>query len=621
MEDTPTGDHQHTDHCDNGACERLDAEGEVAAARLILDGGDLEHAAKHVGGAVGADPALPEAYEVLAELTAKAGGAQAALELFPQSVTYAGSHACRAALLAAVGRSSDAFFLLGAIIGAVPSLPWASAAWLEALATPETAAALSAEQVGTALAHVTQAIDDPAPEPTRSYIAPYYAVVREVVALHPEAKPMVCMASSLARRMDDLDTAIAWAKTVADVRLGPDRDAIGAAVLGSALRRAGRVEEAIDVLRKTVREDPSQTTLAVDLAETLGIAGRPAEGVAVLDRVLKDSPNHEKAAPAILGLRYQQDENAAHLVALHDHLRRNPGHGYAGHLLEQLCSDKPWLGRNEQAQEATVKGIHMFMESNEPGSDSRISMKLSGLEAPSSVLAGRLVAPHFSVEHEKIHEPDPRLATRPVGVQPWRFEGTVPYPAVPEPSTKAVDLVRDLAAHHWGTPAALYDRAGALAGLPLDDLVGVLVHPPSPMDAPWPDKLATKAPDHWLRAVQVIACTGIAHYRTDQPWAGSERREALLDLLDGTEDWICEAAAMALVTVGWTQPETRGDVGERIVARYRLAARAAQTRRVEILDSLGSLTKSCGWLAAGPAGSEGSAGAAPARRRKLFGRR
>ncbi|MEY9889920.1 tetratricopeptide (TPR) repeat protein [Catenulispora sp. MAP5-51] len=606
------GNHHHTNHCDDGSCERLNAEGEVAVARLILDSGDLVHAAKHVGGAVGADPALPEAYEVLAELVAEAGGAQSALDLFPQSVTYAGSHACRAAVLAAVGRTSEAVFLLGAIIGAVPDLPWASVAWLEALATPAAAAALDPAQVGTALAHVTQAIGDPAPEPTRSYVAPYYALVREVVAQHPEQKAMVCMASSLARRMDDLDTAIAWAKTAVDIRYGPDRDALGAAMLGSALRRAGRVEEAIDVLQKVVRADWSQSTLAVELAELLGSADRPAEGIAVLERVLKSAPNHEKAAPAILALRYRLDADAAHLVALHDHLRHNPGHGYAGHLLQQLCADKPWLGRDDYAGEATVKGVRQLMESDDPGTENRVGIRLSAMEAPSSVLTGRLVAPNFFVEHEKVHEPDPRLPTRPVHIQPWRFEETVPYPAVPAPSQKAADLAHELATHHWGTPAALYDHAAALAGLPLDDLIGLLVHPPSPVDAPWPDNLAAKYPDFWVRAVQVLACTGIAHYRTDQPWLTSDRRETLLDLLDGPEDWICEAAAMALVTVGWTHPETRADVAHHVTARYQAAAQAGRTRRVEILESLERLTKSCSWTAAG---------GAPAPRRKLFGRR
>lgn len=606
-----TGTHQHTNHCDTGACERLTAEGEVAAARLILDGGDLHHAAQHVGAAVGADPALPEAYEVLAELVAKAGGAQATLDLFPRTVTYVGSHACRAALLAAVGRTSEAVFLLGAVIGAVPNLPWASAAWLEALTTPQAAAALDPAHVGTALARLTQAIGDPAPEPTRSHVAPYYALVREVVARHPRHEAMVCMASSLARRMDDLDTAIAWARTVVDARFGPDRDALGAAMLGSALRRAGRVEETIDVLSKVYREDPSQTLLAVELAEALGLAGRPAEGVTVLERVLKAAPNHEKAAPAILALRYENDHDTAHLVALHDHLRRNPGHSHAGYLLQRLCADQPWLGRPDHAGEATAKAARVLMERKAPGTDEGVTLRLSGLEAPSSVLAARLVVPNFTVEHETIHQPDPRLPTRPVTIQPWRFEDTVPHPAVPEPSQKAVDLARDLAIHHWGTPPALHDHAAALAGLPLQDLIGLLVHPPSPMDAPWPEDLATQVPDFWLRAVQVLACTGIAHHRTDQPWAASERRATLLELLDGTEDWICEAAAMALVTVGWTRPETRADVLERVTARHRAAAAAARTRRVEILPSLELLVKACGWTSAGAA----------APRRKLFGRR
>ena len=66
--------HTHTDACDTGCCERLEAEGEVAVARLILDGGDLAHAADHVAGAIGTDPSLPEAHEALAELVARSAG-------------------------------------------------------------------------------------------------------------------------------------------------------------------------------------------------------------------------------------------------------------------------------------------------------------------------------------------------------------------------------------------------------------------------------------------------------------------------------------------------------------------------------------------------------------------
>lgn len=596
MDETGPEGHEHTGTCDTGCCDQLEAEGEIAVARLVMDGGDLAHAANHVGGAVGTDPSLPEAYEALAELVARAGGAEAALELFPPSVSYVGSHACRAALLAAVGRPSEAVFLLGAVIGTAPADPWASAAWLAALTTPEAAAGLDPDAVSSALAHVTQAIADPARDPVRAAVAPYYALVREVVGRHPDHKPLVCLASSLARRMDDLDTAIAWARSAADFRTEPAGDALGAAMLGSALRRAGRPEEAITLWRKTVREQPSQTFLAVNLAETLAGVGRPAEGLAVLEPVVRAVPDHPKAAPALLALRYQLVDDSRHLLALHDHLRRYPDHGYAGHLLARWCGDQPWLARIDLPVEATAHGVRRIVDQMGFGTTEAVRMELSGLETPSSVLTARLAAPAFQVSYTAIPQPDPRLPVRDVDVRVWRFEDTDGRPAVPPPSDRALALARDLAAHHWGTPPALYDRAFGLAGLPLADLLGLLVHPPSPLDAPWPDGMAVRAPEYWVRAVQTLACVGITHYGAEQPWAGSERREVLLDLLDGPEDWVCEAAAMALVTVGWMFPETREEVGDRVLGRLAAVTRAGATRPVSILDSMLRLSMACGWL-------------------------
>jgi tetratricopeptide (TPR) repeat protein len=588
--------HEHTDVCDTGCCDKLEAEGEIAVARLVMDGGDLAHAANHVGGAVGTDPSLPEAYEVLAELVARAGGPEAALELFPPSVSYVGSHACRAALLSAVGRHSEAVFLLGAVIGTAPADPWASAAWLAALTTPEAAADLDPGAVSTALAHVTQAITDPAEEPARSAVAPYYALVREVVGQHPDHKPLVCLASSLARRMDDLDTAIAWARSAADFRTEPGGDALGAAMLGSALRRAGRAEEAIALWRETVRQQPSQTFLAVDLAETLAGLGRPAEGVAVLEPVVRAVPDHEKAVPALSALRYQVSGDSRHLLALHDHLRQYPDHRYAGYLLARWCDDQPWLSRNDFATEATTNAVHELVKRQGFGVTGNIRMQLSGLETPSSVLTARLAAPGFTATYTAIPQPDPRVPYREGEVRLWRFEDTDSQPAVPPPSEKASALARDLATHHWQTPPALYDRAFGLAGLPLADLLGLLVHPPSPRESPWPGESALKAPDFWVRAVQTLACTAIAHHQAEEPWAGSARRSVLLDLLDGPEDWVCEAAGMALVTVGWMFPETRAEVGERVLERLTATIRAGGTRPVSILDSMLRLSMACGWL-------------------------
>jgi tetratricopeptide (TPR) repeat protein len=588
--------HRHTGGCDDGGCARLEAEGDVALTRLILDGGgdlDLGHAASHVAGAVGSDPGLPEAYEALAALVARAGGPQAALELFPEEQRYAGTLACRAALLAAVGRESEAVALLGAVIGAAPTLPWARVAWM---ARPDLADVLDPGAVGSTLAHVTQAIGDPADAGVRAALEPYYALVRAVVARHPEQPRLVAMASSLARRMDDLDTAIAWAGTVKDFRSPPSGDALGVVMLGSALRRAGRVEETFELWSATVRDDASQTYLAVDLAETLAAHGRPQEGVAILERVLASEPDHEKAAPAIHALRYQITPDTAHLLALHEHFQQHPDHDYAAYLLRSRCGGRPWLGRIDGGTEAVTNAMRQLTADHGPVYEHEVRMSLSGLEPPSSILAARLAAPRLRIDVAQVGTPDPREAVREVGVRVWRYEGTAPLPAVPEPSERALAAARELAWPNWACPPALYEHAAPLGELSLSDLLGLLVHPPAPADATWPDGFAQKAPDVWLRTVQTVACVGIAHHRPEQPWAGSERRGVLLDLLDGLEDWVCEAAGMALVAVGWTFPEPRGEIAARLLGRLNHAMQAAQTRPVTILASLCRLVLACGWL-------------------------
>lgn len=588
--------HQHTSACDTGCCERLEAEGEAAMARLLLDSGDLAHAASHVGGAVGNDPGLPEAYEALATLTSLAGGASAALAYFPATVRYTGALACRAALLAATGEASEAVLLLAAIIGAAPSQPWASVAWLS---RPELADLVSPDAVATSLAHVTQALDDPAPPAVRAIVEPYHALVRAVVDRHPSHLQLLAMASSLARRLDDLETAIALARSAYSFRLPDSGAALGVVMLGSALRRAGRASEAIDLWYGVVRAEPSQTYLAVDLAETLAAHGRVEEGIAVLERVLDREPDHEKAAPTIHALRYQAAPDARHLLALYEHLQRHPDHDYAEYLLQSRCGGTAWLGYLDWATEALTNGVRQLIERYGPSYESKVETRLSGIEPPSAGLAGRFAAPGLSVIVEHVPTPDPRLGTRAVSTQVWRYEGTTPFPAVDAPSDRAVALARDLATPRWAYPPALFDSALPLGELPLSDLLALLVYPPEPSTAPWQNGYAAQAPDVWVRAVQVLACLGIAHHQPSQPWGDSVRRAVLLDLLDGPEDWVCEAAGFALVAVGWASAPARDEVASRLIARVRAATEAAATRPVSILASLCRLALACAWLEPG----------------------
>ena len=578
--------HTHTNACDTGCCERLEAEGEVAAARLILDGGDLEHAANHVAGAIGTDPSLPEAHEALAELVARVGGPAAALELFPAASRYTGELACRAGLLAALGRFDQAVGLLAGVMGAAPARPWAAVAWL---ADPELPSRLSSESLTQAVLRLCQGLDDPVSEEERAALAPFFGIVRAVVARGDDPQ-LAAVASGLARRLGDTELAVAWGE--AAVRAGAG--AMGAIMLGNALRRVGRIEETIALWTQTVEQDPTQTYLMVDLAELLAYAGRRPEGLALLEKLVAADPEHEKAGPALLGMRFEADGDTRHLLELTDHHRAHPEHDYARYLVGHHVQRLPWLGRVTGGTEACTNLMRQLIEQDNLTAAGEMSLSI--IEPPSAINTLRLVIPELRVGFLEVGDPDPRLPAADVEVAVWRYEGLEAVPAVEPPSEQALALVRDLATPNWPGPTALYDHAVALAGVPIPDLLGVLVHPPAPQDAPWPGGFAMEVPDYWVRSVQTIACVGIAHHRTDQPWLESDRRQLLLQLLHGPEDWVCEAAGMALVAVAWAFPETRADILEWLLNRLGLFLQVAEKRAVTVLGSMCHLVLACPWL-------------------------
>lgn len=578
--------HSHTAACDTGCCERLEAEGEVAVARLILDGGDLEHAANHVAGAIGTDPSLPEAHEALAEVVARVGGPQAALKLFPETERYTGTLACRAELLAAAGRSDEAVQLLAGVMGAAPARPWAEVAWL---ADPELPARLSSASLTQAVLRLCQGLGDPVSATERAALQPFAAVVQAVVA-HGDDPQLAAVACGLARRMGDPEPAIRFGE--AAVRGGAG--AMGAIMLGNALRRFGRIHDAIALWTRTVEQDPSQTYLMVDLAESLSSVGRRSEGLALLEKVVAAEPGHEKAGPALLGMRFEEDGDAAHLLALADHYREYPDHEYAAFLLGHHSRGLAWVGQVAGATEACINVLRQLIEAGNYGITGEMSLSI--IEPPSALATLRLVVPELSMSFLEVGDPDPRQPLRPVDVAVWQYADLDARPVFGPPSAQTRALVADLATPNWPGPTGLYDQAVALAGVPVPELLGVLAHPPAPQDAPWPDDFAMRSPDYWVRSVQTVACVGLAHHRADEPWASSERRRILLDLLDGPEDWVCEAAGMALVAVGWAFPEARDDVLELLLNRLGAFMQVAEHRPVTVLGSMCHLVLACPWL-------------------------
>jgi tetratricopeptide (TPR) repeat protein len=585
-----TGDLDDLHSCTVGGEEKLNAEGEIAVARLAMDGGDLPHAATHVGNALADAPQLPEAHEALAELAAHAGGPEAALALYPMERPYIGAATARAHLLAAAARWDEAVRLLAEIIRTEPGRHWSHVAWLSRadlgrLVTPEAAAHAISRIVGSGL-------PDPFPEVLRTSLRPFYAAVRTVLAGHSGHPLLLSMTSGLARRYGDHEDAIAWARSAAEL----DPSHMSAVMLGYALRAAGRADEAITVWERELSRDPSDLSLHVDVAELYAATGRPELGLPWAERAVAADPDDPLVVPALLGIRFSVDGEQAHLLALADHLREHPEHSYAAAVLERHSDGLPWLSRVGGAREATINAMHQFLESPDSKSHHEIEMVTSGVEAPSAVVTLLQSFPNAQVSFQSVPEPDPREPLCPVRTRVWRYEGFVARPAVAAPSAQAQSAVQAVAEVRWPTLPAAYDHAVRLAVLPIDELLGVLVHPPKPREDEQGRYLAAHLPELWIRAVQVFACLGIAHHGTDAPWPESERRQILHDLLMGPEDWVTEAAGTALLAIAWSDPSTREDIGRLLVERMLAACEAYRSRPVEVLPTLCALVRSCPWL-------------------------
>ena len=544
------------------------AEAELTLARTALDADEADGAARHLAQALAWSPALPEVHELLARLGARTRGG---LNLYPmEGEVFVGALAARAHLLAAAGYHADALDLLVLAQRHAPAEPWADVAWLT---DPELTDRIPAERLAIQLMTLVRTLPDPIPEPARPPFLPYLNLVRRALVGAPGQPVLLWVGSSLARRLGASEEAIDWARR--SERSEPSPQA--AVALGYAYRNLGNWREAESALHRAVRYDPDDLDLRVDVAELYARTDRLEEAESWLEQVLAKNQAHPSGFPTACAVRFLRTRHVDHLVALADHLRANPGSAHAEALLASYARTRYWLGPVPHPDEAIVNLLDKLLASEQPLVAGRVS--LSALEPPSAVLAFNRALPDFEVDVESVPAPDLREPLRPVEFALWRYEGMRALPAVPEPDQATIDTVAALAGRDWRHPLSGYDEAVRLAGLDLPELLGVLVHPCPPPDPTlgWPV---------WIRRLQAWTCLGILHYRTDEPWLLSTRRQVLFDLVEGVEDWTGEAALFALIAYAWVDPEARSDVRALVERRMRAAADAYAEREVTLLDSL-----------------------------------
>jgi tetratricopeptide (TPR) repeat protein len=573
---------------------RPEAEGELALARIALDDGDLRHAATHASNAIACDPALRKAYETLDELAARADDASS---LFPMTGRlYIGTVAARSYVLARSGAADEAFGLLCQVAATEPGKPWA-AGWL---AMPEASAAAFADgmdpdQAATSLMRLAGSLPDPAGPGLVAPLTPFLQVARRVAACNPEHAGVLPLLSALARRLGAHDEAIAWCQRAEQA----SRSASAAIMLGYALRSAGRRGEMYEAWRRALSRDNGNVSLRVDIAEHLAAEGRAEEGLARLEEGLALEADHPKAFPSACSMRFQLDGDIAHLVRLADWWREHPENDYAGKMLTMACYRRPWLGMVPWASEAVANVLRQFAKTREPGelhAGQVERLALSALEVPSALSVLRSAGPGVLVtgiepgEDPPTPDPDIRVPLAGGRYRLWAYAGVEARPFPAAPSDAAVAAVRSLAAEGYPPhPSGAYDLAVALAGASLDDLLGLMAHAIPAPDTPAWQRVQQDDPTYWPRSAQAWACLGLLHHQADEPWPSSARRQVLVDLLRGVEDWATDAAMNALVVAAWADPAIRSDVADLVATRFLDGLAAYRKRAVSIIVPMAHL--------------------------------
>ncbi|WP_319462655.1 hypothetical protein [Micromonospora sp. RTP1Z1] len=276
-----------------------------------------------------------------------------------------------------------------------------------------------------------------------------------------------------------------------------------------------------------------------------------------------------------------EDINAASLIALADRLRAKPAQSHERHELVTSCEGLPWLGRVPAATESCIK----ILAQTDPKTRSMpCELGISSMEVPSALTTFRRWWPKAVIAMGDPGQPDPRKPPKP-GIVQWRFDGVNASPALNPPSTAgSAAIAAHFAGLPWAPPPMMYDAAGPLADIEAEDLLASMVHPPQMPAGRW-DRL----PGLWERYIQVWCCLGLLHHRPEQPWPTSTRRQMLIELAYGVEDWITEAALYALITAAWVDPACRSDVAGLVETRYLMMREAAETRPLTIGVSVAQL--------------------------------
>lgn len=532
-------------------CEAKTPEEDLAIAERATAEGDLVHAAFHVGCAVAADPSRPEYVGALDRLLDLAPDPLAVAPLAENN--YFGTVAVRAYALARLNRTDEALDLLFQTVRAKPDagyLPWA-VRWLDearAAGRPVNVTETVAPFFGACITMLDGGAEDVPAEGVARLRRDLPEVARTARELAPNDPVLGMACVAVLRRIGHLPEAARIAREIHDG--SPSYH--GAIALASVLRQTGDMEGAIQAYLEALEHDPTDLAARLDAGDLSYQIGKLEDAEFYYGEVLAREAYHAWALPSLYAVRHLKTGEDTWEERLRQYAEAHPENGRAKELLQRGF---PYFGEYlPDPQDASVNLAAQFYQKWRDGegppvaAGNTIRVTVSSLEAPSVLLALRRTIAEMgeatvSVSFGQIQTPDPRQPRAPVDFTLWAYDDNEAHPNVPPPPTHVAEAVARVARMPYSRESWWYaarkaaTEAGGADAIPA--LAATMVHPPArPDDIPWWS---------WLYRVQIAAAFAIA--RTEEGWAASQRRRALLSLANGPMDWAVDAAVVALSVI------------------------------------------------------------------------
>lgn len=525
------------------------AQGELAS------GNHLAHGASHLATLLSYAPGKTEWIELIERYLAACPDLEA---LIPRGdKLYYSTEALRAYIWNHQGRRHDAIDLLLSVTQAKPTSRYLEGwciDWLE----PSGAVEGLPPALGLRLFATVATLYPEASQLTRTRlrdIIRWSHLSERFAAHHPDLDNSALMVRlGLLRRSGRYEDALAIARPA--LERSPSWHA--ATALGLILRAQGNFDAADHAFQAALELDPDDIAACLEAGDMHWEQDRWQPAAEWYERALQKRPDNAWASATLALCRWRLSDQKEHLDALTR--AAEAGNERAAFLMHREFSS----GLPEPV-DAIANMLRDLRESAQNGTGIRegdsMTIALSCLEAPSNLIALRLDMDAIGsrlkvqVDVESVPVPDPRQPIEDVKYPLWKYEGTNAFPGLPPPGPDILTRIAELACTRFDPQAnwAAASHEAARIGAPrIGEVLAAMVHPP-PVPS---DRHALS----WLPRVQLVAAQIAA--QIDEGWDGSIRREALLSVLWGPQDWTTEAAIRALAHLGAEQEPIAPDIHE-----------------------------------------------------------